>query len=117
VTKDIQSILGSISETTFPKAAKRQIQAVLKRSSPWSHAKSVGKAFVPSGNPTQAYSRLILKLREYGIFVVEVGELEGFARSVGNHGPTWVNQVLQKDLKSDPELAAAREFVSALVCP
>lgn len=117
VTRDIQGILGGISETIFPAAAKRQIQAVLRRSSPWSHAKSVGKAFVPSGDPTQAYNRLILKLREYGIFVVEVGELEGFARSVGNHGPTWVNQVLQKDLKSDPELIVAREFVSALVCP
>lgn len=117
VIREIQTVLTGISDASFPAAAKRQINTILRRSSPWSNAKAVGKAVVPSGDPTVACNRLLLKLREYGIFVVEVGELEGFAKSVGNHGPAWVNQVLEKDLKTDSELAAARDFVSALVCP
>ena len=53
-------------------------------------------------------------LKRYGIFVVEVGEVEGFARSVPGHGPSWVNEVLKKNLKDDGELRSAREFVSAI---
>jgi len=51
------------------------------------------------------------KLKENGIFIVEVGELEGFVKSIGNHGPKWVNEVLIKDLINDPELSIAREFI------
>jgi hypothetical protein len=47
--------------------------------------------------------------------LVQVGELEGFVRSVGNHGPKWVSAVLEKDLKSDPELEIARRFVRELI--
>jgi hypothetical protein len=70
---------------------------------------------VPSGNPTLAFERLIKSLMNYGIFVVQVGELEHFARSVGNHGPRWVNEVLKKDLKADPELEDARKFVASIL--
>jgi hypothetical protein len=45
-------------------------------------------------------------LRAAGLHVVEVGELEGFVRTVGGHGPRWVNEVLKRDLASDPELEA-----------
>jgi hypothetical protein len=54
-------------------------------------------------------------LRSFGVHVVEVGEVEGFARSVGNHGPRWVNEALKKDLKTDPELDPARRFVERLL--
>ena len=50
------------------------------------------------------------KLKEAGLLVVEVGEVEGFVPSVGNHGPKWVYEVMSKDLKNDPELEAARQF-------
>ena len=45
------------------------------------------------------------------MLIVEIGQLESFVRSVGNHGPKWVNDVLGKDLKSDPELEDARKFI------
>ena len=47
--------------------------------------------------------------------MVEVGQVEGFARSVGGHGPAWVNGVLPKIVARDPELNAARDFVKRLV--
>lgn len=51
------------------------------------------------------------KLAKCGLFVVPVGELEGFARSVGGHGPKWVNSVLEKNLATDNELEDARAFL------
>ena len=41
-----------------------------------------------------------------------VGEMEGFCKSIGGHGPRWVQEVLEnRDLADDPELETARRFV------
>jgi hypothetical protein len=115
VKKDIDEILKKIESDSFPQRARKQIQEVLRRSSPWSTAKSVGTQYVPSGQPTQACVQLFNHLQSLGIFVVPVGELEGFAKTVGAHGPGWVNEVIKKDLKADPELEAARAFVGKII--
>jgi hypothetical protein len=115
VSEKIHSVLSRISEATFPGKAKDEIQSVLRRSSPWSNAKDVGKAFVPPGGPTKACERLLRLFRGSGLYVVEVGELESFVRSEGGHGPKWVNAVLGRDLLGDPELETARTFVQELM--
>lgn len=115
VRDEIEGILSGVTGASFPKSARDAIQKTFRRSSPWATAKEVGKAFVPAGQPTQAYERLLATLNGWGIFIVEVGELESFARSVGNHGPKWVNAVLKKDLSQDPELEAARQYVAKLL--
>jgi hypothetical protein len=115
VKKEITAILTATAGVVFPPSAGRNIQAILRRSSPWSIAKSVGIQYVPSGQPSQACAQLLSDLRALGIFIVPVGELEGFAKTVGDHGPGWVNEVIKKDLKSDPELEAARTFVGNIL--
>jgi hypothetical protein len=50
-------------------------------------------------------------VQEKGLFILEVGELEGFVRTIGNHGPKWANNVMEWDLVNDPELEVARQFV------
>jgi hypothetical protein len=55
------------------------------------------------------------KATNKGLLILEVGELESFAKSVGNHGPKWVSEVLTKDLKNDQELETARQFVLQLI--
>jgi hypothetical protein len=115
VKDGIQKVLTGIKEVAFPREAKDAIQKIFKRASPWATAKDVGKPFVPPGQATQALERLVVMLRSFGVHVVEVGEVEGFARSVGNHGPRWVNEALKKDLKTDPELDPARRFVERLL--
>lgn len=97
------------------KVIATNIESILKKTSAWSEAKKVGKSFVPSGDPTQAYERLIEELENVGLMIVEVGELESFVKSIGNHGPKWVNEVLYKDLANDPKLHDAREFVKKLI--
>lgn len=114
VKTEIDAVFSKLQGATFPQTAKVAISSILKRSSPWSLAKSVGKAFVPSGEATRACDRLLATLRAGGLFVVEVGELEGYAKSEPGHGPKWVNAVLTRPLATDPELQAARTFVTAL---
>lgn len=111
VKKSIGELLSAVTTAIFPPKTKAEILTVLKRSSPWAHAKLVGKAFVPSGDPSKACERLLSKLRAGGLHVVEVGELEGYVRTEGGHGPKWVNAVLTRELATDPELDAARKFV------
>jgi hypothetical protein len=71
-------------------------------------------SFVPPGDVTQACQRLMEVLRRTQLHVVPVGELEGWCRSVGGHGPSWVIAVIEKNLASDPELEGARRFVKAI---
>ena len=112
----IAELLGDAKEEVLPESTVEAIRKVLRKSSPWSLAKAVGLPFVPSGQPTQACRRLFDNLRPLGLFVVEAGEVEGFVRSVGLHGPKWVNGVLEtKDLVNDPELEEARRFVRAIL--
>lgn len=113
--KEINLIFNGITDKAFPKEKILEIKKILRRASPWTEAKSIGKAFIPSGNATQAFERLQIKLKEKGFLILEVGEVESFVKSVGNHGPKWVNEVLTKDLKNDPELEQARQFVKHLM--
>ncbi len=111
VKKDINKILQDVTEAKFPLKSRKEIDKIMKQSSPWSIAKTVGKSYIPNGDPTKFYEKMTARLKEKGLYVVEYGELEGFVRSVGNHGPKWVNEVLKKNLMNDPELLNARNFV------
>jgi predicted ATPase len=115
IKKDIESTLSSTTERIFPKEKINEIQRALKKASAWSEAKEVGKKYIPSGNATQAFDRIQIKLKEIGFLVLEVGELESFVKSVGNHGPKWVSEVLTKNLASDTELEPARQFVRQFI--
>jgi len=118
LTEDLKSkleeIINSTSERIFPKEKISEIKRALKKASAWTEAKELGKLYIPSGNATQAFERIQSSFKEIGLFIVEVGELECFAKSIGNHGPKWVSEVLTKNLKTDPELEVARRFVSEL---
>lgn len=113
--KELIPLIESTTERTFPQEKIKEINSLLKKVSAWSHAKQVGRSFIPNGQPTQAYLRLIIELERVGLIVVEVGELESFVKSIGNHGPKWVNDVLLKDLAIDEELKEAREFVKKTI--
>jgi hypothetical protein len=115
VKKEISEVLAGIAEPIFPDRAKEDIRKILRRSTPWATAKSVGSPYIPSGDAHQAYDALAKKCSGKGLYVVDVGELEGFVRSVGSHGPAWVNSVLsRKNLTRDGELETARRFVAQL---
>lgn len=99
----------------LPSSVAEEISAAIRRASPWSEAKRIGKVFVPSGEATQAYERLAHKMRDTGLYLVEVGELEQFCKAVPAHGPAWVIEALNRDLKNAPELEEARKFARSLL--
>jgi predicted ATP-dependent endonuclease of OLD family len=113
--KKIDDIFVSTTERIFPKEKIRQIQKSLKKATAWSEAKEIGKAFIPGGNATQAFERIQIKFKEKGLHILEVGELESFVKSVGNHGPKWVSEVLTKDMKTDKEFDIAKQFFAQLI--
>ena len=114
-TKEINDILRLTTERVLPKQKVSDIQKVLKKVSAWTEAKEVGKTYVPRGNATQAFERIQTKFKTVGFLILEVGELESFVKSVGNHGPKWISEVLSKDLKYDPELETARLFIDEII--
>ncbi|PZO02552.1 MAG: hypothetical protein DCF29_13575 [Alphaproteobacteria bacterium] len=91
------------------------VKALARNASPWDHAKQSGLASLPNGPATQAAKALLGGLKAIGIFVAPVGEMEGFCRSVGGHGPRWVAEVTKRDLARDLELAEGRAFMSEVV--
>lgn len=115
VKKKIDEILKNISTPLLPSSVAKDIKDVLKQSSPWSLLKNCGKAFIPSGGPTQAFDRLDAALNAIGIFLVPCGETEGFDKSVSEHGPAWVNEVLKRDFRTDPLIEPAKAFLKKLL--
>lgn len=57
--------------------------------------KKSGVRGFPHGDAALAFEKMNSILKENGIYVVPVGELESFIPTVGGHGPNWVNSVLE----------------------
>jgi energy-coupling factor transporter ATP-binding protein EcfA2 len=113
VVAEIRKILdGAQGPGSFPQQLSEQIKDLLGGASPWEAVKRAGNSAIPAGDATQHYRELQLLCEVIGLWLVPVGELEGFCRSQGGHGPRWVQSVLEKyDPATSRELSDAREFV------
>jgi hypothetical protein len=116
VSKGIRDTLDRAPTTgEFPKNLRNEIDAIFRKASPWDAIKSAGEAAVPAGQPTQHYQRLQVLCKSFGLWIVPVGELEGFCKSEGGHGPRWVQKVVaDHNLTTDSELGRARAFVAEI---
>lgn len=108
---EIDNVFGSFSDTIIPDKKIKAIQTLLKKSSPWFQAKSSGKAYLPAGDATLAFRKVQDAFQEKNVFILELGEIEAFDKSIGGHGPKWVNEVLEKDLVTNADLEEARSFI------
>ena len=112
ITKELEDVAG-LAE--FPKERERTIKRVFKDASPWSSLKSSGRSALSPGEPIKQFDTLCEKCSDHRLWIVPVGELEGFCRSIGSHGPGFVEKVLEeRDLERDAELREAREFVGKI---
>lgn len=112
----IQAQLEGISGTgEFPVTKERAIKEVFKTISPWSAMKRSGRSALPAGEPIKHFDSLSEKSSNQGLWIVPVGEIEGFCRSVGSHGPGFVERILEeRNLETDLELNEAREFIKKI---
>lgn len=81
----------------------------------WEQIKEIGKAGFTGDEPA-AYEKVETLCKSVGLFVVPVGEMEGFVRTINKEKKEWVYEVLENyDLATDPKLERAREFIQAVI--
>ena len=113
IKKRINTILDNLSpEDECPRVERSEIEKIFRKDSSWDTVKRAGESAIPGGQATKKFQELQRLCKQMGLWIVPVGELEGFCRAVGGHGPAWVQQVIeQRDLAMDPDLEQARKFV------
>ena len=110
-----EQLKGITGTGPFPEEKERAINEVFKTVSPWSSMKRSGRAALPAGEAIRHFDALIESCSDHRLWIVPVGEIEGFCRSVGSHGPRFVEKVLEeRSLETDPELQEAREFIGKI---
>lgn len=81
----------------------------------WSQIKKIGKSGF-TGNEPAAYERVEELCKSIGLFVVPVGEMECFDKTINKEKKNWVYYVLATyKLAVEPKLEDARKFVQAVV--
>ena len=81
----------------------------------WDQVKTIGKTGF-TGNAPAAYEEVEAVCRSAGLFVIPVGEMECFDKTVNKQKKDWVYYVLEHyDLGVEPKLEAARQFVQSVV--
>lgn len=92
----ITQVLDNSSNPELSSREIKDIREVISTISKWEAVKSAGATAIPPGNATASFRTMDQTLKNAGIYIVPVGELECFIKEVGGHGPEWVNDVLEK---------------------
>lgn len=92
----INAFLDASTEVDLSKDEIKRIKDEIKPSTKWDILKISGEGGIPAGETKVAYNSMNAKLKDKGIFVVPVGELERFITEVNLHGPKWVDSVLEQ---------------------
>ena len=108
IRQEISELIDGSSGEELPRG---KIMDAMKQSSSWGIVKRAGKLGIPRGDAQIVFRELADFLAEIGIYVVEAGEVENFFPDIGNHGPKFVNQLLEEVSLDDPRLQALRDFV------
>ena len=81
----------------------------------WNQIKTIGKAGFTDNAPA-AYERVEFVCKSSGLFVVPVGEMECFDKTINKEKKDWVYHVLENyNLATEPKLENARNFVQSIV--
>lgn len=115
VKEQLEQVMAMVETATLREQDATKIRQLVRPDAGWDRTKRGGKAEVPQGDPSARVEQLLATLRSFGLFVVEVGELERFAPGVPGHGPAWVSAVHERGLHADGSLTDAQAFVEAVV--
>ncbi len=116
IKREIEKILTEVPKSEpFPRNLRLRIQAQFRKASPWDAVKQAGVHAIPAGQAASQYKQLESLCSASKLWIVPVGQVEGFCKTVGNHGPRWVQEVLeQRNVEDDSELQEAREFLARI---
>ncbi len=81
----------------------------------WKQIKKVGKAGLTGDEPA-AYENVERLCKDMGLFIVPVGEMECFDKTVNREKKDWVYHVLENyELANEPKLHGARVFIKEVI--
>ena len=81
----------------------------------WNQIKKIGKSGF-TGNEPAAYETVEAACKTAGLFIVPVGEMECFDKTVNKEKKDWVYCVLENgNLAAEPKLECARKFVQEVI--
>lgn len=112
--EQVTESLASANDAVSLSRVADHIKSTLRASRPWANTKRSGLSGLESGAVFDAAQNLLEKLAVLGLHVVPCGELEQFVPSIPHHGPAWVIEAVKRDLSTDLELQAARQFVKTV---
>ena len=109
--EELDAIFGSLDgKKPIPKDFVGKINDAVRSASAWSLVKRSGETFFTRGEPFNAFQSVAKSSAQLGILINKHGELENMCREVVARKSEWLNAVLQKGLKTDPNLQDARDF-------
>lgn len=81
----------------------------------WKQIKKIGKAGFTDDEPA-AYERVEKVCKSVGLFVIPLGEIECFDKTINKEKKEWVYNVLEKyNLATETKLEEARKFIQSVV--
>lgn len=81
----------------------------------WQQIKKIGKAGF-TGNEPSAYEKVEALCKSAGLYIVPVGEMECFDKTINKEKKDWVYHVLENyDLRCESKLEEVRKFVEEVV--
>ena len=114
VKKEFEDIISKKTDKELSKNEIDSITALFKTETKWGLLKKGGEVIIPAGDAFSSYTMLKRQFEDKRIFLVPVGEIENFVKSVGGHGPEWVNKILEMYTDLDAkELENLRNFVGS----
>lgn len=106
---------GKNDKTEISKSELETFKGTLKYPKGWDRVKKDGISAIPGGDATNAFHTVDEALRQKGIFMPHVGELENFIKTIGGHGPGWVQHAIEAyPTLSDADKRPLREFIASL---
>jgi len=113
----VKALVGSLFDGTkggeMTAAEIRKISTAIKAESGWKDVKVSGRGAL-SGQAVTSFDELNYALREIGIFLVPIGELERFHPEVrGDNKAHWLRVVLERELFRNA--SEARDLVDAVI--
>ena len=111
---EIKKVIEGSDYKDLSKEEINRIKNIVKKSSKWEEIKREGVISIPL-EAREAFDNLNSIFKKHGLYMVPVGELEGFVKIVDGHGSSWVNKVFEKYPDLDAEIyQTVKDFIMEL---
>lgn len=115
VFKAIAEAYGLDWDKHLQKDMKTIYDGMNAKTNAWDLIKKIGKAGFTGKEPA-AYENVEAICKAIGLFIIPVGEIECFDKTINKEKKEWVYHVLENyDLAIEPKLDAARKFIQEVV--